>query len=342
MFSHKFFSKGVGNSLKVLLSGYYGYGNFGDELMRLSMEDFLKKYRIDYIIALPKRVNKDSISRFNLLELIGATFDTDVLIYGGGGLLQDITSSKSFLYYISSIQISFLLNKPVILFGNSFGPIKKSLDRCLLNKTLKNEKIYIFARDLVSYRFAKRINKNTVLSCDPAVRFLSTIDTLPEKKYDLILVPRNIQNVDKYDILLKYFSNIIVCPAQNTDINIAKIVSKRLNADYFDNPDDVNSVLSYLLSSKFIISERFHPTVVGAYFGIPFISLENSKAERFFRKYTSRKEFFAKDMIDIYQKLKSVSENPLYLKAEMDKECDESFKKLYKVLIKIKSFGSTF
>ncbi|AFG35205.1 hypothetical protein Ferpe_1100 [Fervidobacterium pennivorans DSM 9078] len=326
--------------MKVLLSGYYGYGNFGDELMRLSMEDFLKKYKIDYITALPKRESKDSISRFNLLELLGAIFDCDVLIYGGGGLLQDITSSKSFLYYISTIQLSFLLNKPVILFGNSFGPIKKPLDRCLLNKTLKNEKIYIFARDLVSYRFAKRINKNTVLSCDPAVRFLSTIDKLPEKKYDLVLVPRNIQNVDKYDILGKYFNNIIVCPAQNTDINIAKIVSKRLNADYFDNPDDVNSVLSYLLSSKFIISERFHPTLVGAYFGIPFISLENSKAERFFRKYTNRKEFFAKDMVDIYQRYKSVSENPLYLKSEMDKECDESFKKLYKLLIKIKSSGS--
>ncbi len=339
-FSHKSFSEGAGNSLKVLLSGYYGYGNFGDELMRLSMEDFFKKYKIEYTLALPKRISKDTISRFNLLELTGAIFDSDAFIYGGGGLLQDITSFKSFFYYVFSIHISFLLNKPVILFGNSFGPVRKPFDRFLLRYTLKNDKLYVFARDIVSYRYAKHINKTATLSCDPSIRFLSTLNTLPEKKYDLILIPRKIENVEQYDILKRYFQSIIVCPAQNSDIQTAKEISKRLNADYLDNPDDVNTVLSYILSSRFIISERFHPTVAGAYFGIPFISLENSKAERFFRKYTNRTDFFAKDLVDLPQRLNSVSESPLYLKLEMDKECDESFKKLYKTLIRIKSFGS--
>ncbi|AMW32780.1 polysaccharide pyruvyl transferase CsaB [Fervidobacterium changbaicum] len=323
--------------MKVLLSGYYGYGNFGDELMRLGMEDFFSKFKIDYTLALPKRVSKDTISRFNLLEVIGALFDSEALIYGGGGLLQDITSSRSFLYYISTVRLSLNLGKPVILFGNSLGPVRKGFNRWLLRTTLKNEKVYVFARDIVSYRYAKCLNKNAELSCDPAVRYLAKFQVLPDKQFDLVLVPRKVQNVEKYDILKHYFNNIIVCPAQSSDIDVAMKISRRLGAECIEQIDDINIVLSTILSAKFVVSERFHPTLVAAYFGIPFVSLENSKSERFFRKYTNRREFFAKDTVDFPKRFEQVISNPLFLKEKMDTECDDSFKKLYKLLIRIKS-----
>lgn len=325
--------------MKVLLSGYYGYGNLGDELMRMGMEDFLKRYKIDYTIALPKRVSKDSVSRFNLLEIIGAIFDADALIYGGGGLLQDVTSTRSFLYYVTTIYISLLMGKPVILFGNSFGPVKKPLNRFLLRKVIKNGKVYPFPRDLVSYRYAKRLNKHTELSCDPSVRYLATIQPLPEKTFEAVLVPRKIENIGKYDCLKRHFEKVLVCPVQYSDVETAKKIAQRLDAEVIDNPNDIQNVLSIILSSKFVISERFHPTLIAAYFGIPFISLENSKAERFFKKYTDRREFFAKDMLEFPQRYEKIVSAPLYLKTQMDKECEESFKKLYKILIRIKTLN---
>ncbi|MEJ5257719.1 MAG: polysaccharide pyruvyl transferase family protein [Fervidobacterium sp.] len=326
--------------MKVLLSGYYGYGNFGDELMRLSMEDFFKKYKIDYTIALSKSVSKDTISRFNIFELIGSIFDSDALVYGGGGLLQDITSSKSFLYYAATINIALIFKKPVILFGNSLGPVRKSYNRHILRSILRNKRVYLFTRDIVSFNYAKRLNSNTVLSCDPAVRFLKTVTEFPEKKFDLILIPRKAENIEKYIILKEYFQNIIVCPTQEGDLRTSLLVSKDLGAHLFDQPNDTEGVLRNILASKFIITERFHPALVGAYFGIPFISLENSKAERFFRKYTKSRKPFAKDLIGIEERILALKQEPLYLKEILDKEADESFKKLYSLLIKLKSFRS--
>lgn len=323
--------------MKVLLLGYYGYSNFGDELMRKAVEDFFRKFHVKYKIALPKRISKDTISRFNIFELIDAIYDSDIVIYGGGGLLQDVTSTKSFLYYSSIIWLSLTFQKPVILFGNSLGPVKKGINRFILRKILKDKNIFLFARDLVSYRYGKWLNKNTVLSCDPAIRYLKKIQIEKSDSYDLLIVPKKSSNAEKYDILKKYFSKIVVCPAQKTDIQVARVIANRLGCDLFEDTDNIEDVLSLILSSNFVISERFHPSLVASYFGIPFISLEGLKTIRFFGKYTDRKEFFAKDTVDILKRIEIVKSNPLYLKDVMDEEAEKSYKELYRLMIKLSS-----
>lgn len=323
--------------MKVLLIGYYGYGNFGDELMREGIEDFFKKFHVEYKIALPKRISKDTISRFNIFELIDAIYDSDIVIYGGGGLLQDITSTKSFLYYSFVIWLSLIFQKPVILFGNSLGPVKNGVNRFILKKILKNKNVFLFARDLVSYRYSKWLNKNATLSCDPSIRYLKKIQIEKSVNYDLLIVPRKSSNIEKYDVLRKYFSKITVCPAQKTDIQVAKVIANRLQCDLFEDVDNTEKVLSLILSANFVISERFHPSLVASYYGIPFISLEGLKTIRFFGKYTNRKEFFAKDTVDILKRIEIVRSNPLNLKDVMDEESEKSFKELYRLMIKLSS-----
>lgn len=329
--------------MKVFLLGYYGYGNFGDELMRKGIEEFFQKFNIQYRLALPKRVSKETLSRFNIFEIIEAIYESDVVVYGGGGLLQDVTSNKSFLYYATVINLSFLFQKPVILFGNSLGPVKNTLNRFILRNILKNKKLHLFSRDVISYRYGKYINSNTKLSCDPAIRYLKKIapeEPKSSEDLELLLIPhqkKNKEKLEQYDILKKYFSKIMVCPAQKTDEEVVKIIGKRLNAQICLDVSDTDMVISLILSSKFVISERFHPTVVASYFGIPFISLENSKATRFFRKYTRRKDFFSSSILDIPAKIEKIKSDPLNLKDEMDKEAEQSFKELYKLMIKITS-----
>lgn len=332
-------------SLKVLLLGYYGYGNYGDELMRLGITDFLKKFNIQYVTALPKRISKDTISRFNIFEILEYIYDSDAVIYGGGGLLQDITSTRSFLYYASVINLSLIMRTPVILFGNSIGPVKKKGNRILLRNILKNKNTFLFARDVVSYKYGLCLNKETELSCDPSIRYLRKFLSVEEfksknfdKTYDLLLVPKNNKkDIEEYSVLNNYFKNIIIAPAQRTDMEISKKLAKKLECELFEDIEDVDKFTSLILSSKFVISERFHPVVVASYYGIPFISLENSKSQRFFRKYTNRKEFFAKNLIDIEKRLMPILNEPLKLNEIMDKESDESYKKLYKTLLRATS-----
>jgi len=322
--------------LKVLLLGYYGYGNFGDELMRLALEDFFQKFEIQYVTALPKRQSNDTISRFNLFQIMGALYECDMLIYGGGGLLQDVTSLRSFLYYASVIELANMMRKPVVLFGNSLGPTKRWISRFILRQLVKKPDVYLFVRDVVSFRYAKRLNGNTILSADPSVRILRKFEVVPEKRYDLVIVPRNSERIHEYTIFGRKFNKVLVCPSQDTDIHVAKTIATNIGADLFEETHDVAESLKKILSGEFIISERFHPAVVASYFGVPFVSLENSKAQRFFRKYTKRRDFFAREVWEVEERIERIKREPLYLRDVMDKEADESFKQLYRLMLRLK------
>ena len=53
--------------------------------------------------------------------------DCDLLLSGGGSLLQDITSKRSLLYYLFILALGLLLKKKVMLFGQGIGPIHNRL-----------------------------------------------------------------------------------------------------------------------------------------------------------------------------------------------------------------------
>ncbi len=139
--------------MKVLLVGYYGYENFGDELMLKSIQDFLDKVQIEYVITMPHKVSENTISRFNPFEVIPAIVKSDAVVVGGGGILQDITSTRSFLYYYSFLEAALLFNKPIILFANSIGPVKKKFNRFLLRALLNHKNVFVFGRDPVTVRY---------------------------------------------------------------------------------------------------------------------------------------------------------------------------------------------
>lgn len=46
-----------------------------------------------------------------------------------GSLLQDTTSTRSLLYYLSVIRCAQLLGKPVMLYANGIGPVRRPANR---------------------------------------------------------------------------------------------------------------------------------------------------------------------------------------------------------------------
>ncbi len=319
--------------MKVLLVGYYGYENFGDELMLKSIQDFLDKVQFEYIITMPRKTAENTISRFNPFQVIPAIVKSDAVVVGGGGILQDITSTRSFLYYYSFLETAMIFNKPIILFANSIGQVRKRFNKFLLRTFLNRKNVYVFARDPVTLRYVNYVGGVAEQVCDPAPRILKKIyneNKECEKQYDLLLVPRKkIKDIE----FLKSFKNIAICPAQPKDELLSKIIAKSLDSQYIE-PD---KLLETILCSKMVLTERFHPAVVAGYFGIPFVLLNVGKGERFFSKYTKKKIYFAKDVYQFLENHQKVLSDPLKLKDIMDLETDESFKKLYGVLLKYKN-----
>ena len=90
----------------VLLCGYYGYGNCGDDIL---LHAAVARARITYphlpVLALTRTPAKDRLrfdvptaSRRNPLALYASLRKASVLILGGGSILQDRTSLRSLLY----------------------------------------------------------------------------------------------------------------------------------------------------------------------------------------------------------------------------------------------------
>lgn len=162
---------------RVLISGYYGYNNAGDEAILQSMvSEFRKVYSdIDIVVlsANPSKTaqlyNIKAISRNNLLHIFSEIKKCDLLISGGGSLFQDATSLFSPWYYSSIIMMAHFLKKPVFAYAQGIGPINNHFNKKLL-KCIMNWTYGISVRDKRSLNELKSFGIKREISCtiDPA------------------------------------------------------------------------------------------------------------------------------------------------------------------------------
>lgn len=124
-------------SARAVILGYYGYGNLGDEISLGAIVSALRDAgtaditvigRRPYSGILPDGVKlADGRSPYSL---IAALAHCDILIAGGGTLLQNATGEKSLIYYTSLMRLAAAMGKEVRLYGG-VGPLigKMARDR---------------------------------------------------------------------------------------------------------------------------------------------------------------------------------------------------------------------
>jgi len=122
---------GASRPARLLLSGYYGFGNFGDEAI---LEVFVEQWRArrpdDVITVLsqdPEATQKTygvaAVARMAWSALSEAIRSCDVLVSGGGGLLQSATSLRSLMYYASIIREAKRAGRKAAIFAQGIGPL---------------------------------------------------------------------------------------------------------------------------------------------------------------------------------------------------------------------------
>ena len=115
----------------MLISGYYGFGNLGDEaLLDVIVSHLRAAYpggSIDVLSADPAataaRLNVESTPRADLGAVRRAIDRADVVLSGGGGLLQNVTSLPSLLYYAGIVRTATRAHKRTMIFAQSIGPL---------------------------------------------------------------------------------------------------------------------------------------------------------------------------------------------------------------------------
>jgi polysaccharide pyruvyl transferase CsaB len=119
------------NAPHILISGYYGFGNFGDEVL---LEAMVRRLRgryptatIDVLSADPAttaaHLGVEATARGDLRAVRRAIARADVVLSGGGGLLQNVTSLRSLLYYAGIVRAAIRARKRTMIFAQSIGPL---------------------------------------------------------------------------------------------------------------------------------------------------------------------------------------------------------------------------
>lgn len=112
--------------IKLVICGYYGRGSLGDELI---LEAILRAVRS--LSAQKCGVGKGFLlhikvlSSKNPIKIFLTLSRSDIFVFGGGSLLQNLTSDASLLYYLAVIRAASMLSRKSIMLSNGIGPIKK-------------------------------------------------------------------------------------------------------------------------------------------------------------------------------------------------------------------------
>lgn len=128
---------------QVMISGYYGFDNLGDELILYVLVEELKRQGAQVLVLSnnPQKTREDygvrAIHRLALLEIIDELAHTQLLISGGGGLFQDVTGPMSPLYYGGIIHLANYFEVPVSFFAQGVGPLTRQVSRMLAQSAFR-------------------------------------------------------------------------------------------------------------------------------------------------------------------------------------------------------------
>lgn len=121
----------------VVICGAYGKGNLGDETILESILQQLRSEDGDLPICVlsktPRRTaklaNVRSIYTFSYLRLHRELSRAKLLISGGGSLIQDVTSTRSLLFYLHCIRAAHKNGCKVFMYGCGIGPVNRKRNR---------------------------------------------------------------------------------------------------------------------------------------------------------------------------------------------------------------------
>jgi len=138
---------------RVLVSGYCGCGNAGDEAILAGLVEGFRgscpPVQLTVFSGDPRATEAEHGVRAVPRGLASASRQaraSDLLISGGGGLLQDATSWRSPLYYLGVMKVAQAAGVPVACLGHGIGPLRRRFVRSAARRVLSGVQL-ITVRD---------------------------------------------------------------------------------------------------------------------------------------------------------------------------------------------------
>lgn len=289
----------------ILISGYYGFDNSGDDaILKAIVKDIRSRNSKVNINVLSKNPGKTeemygvkAVDRFNFREVFTAIRNTDLFISGGGSLLQDVTSTRSLVYYLAIMKLTKLMGKPVMVYANGIGPIERRLNR-ILAKNILNKVDLITLRDEKSFEYIEELgikNENTFVTADPVFTLQASSEERIQEILDLECIPKDKKMiglsirqwkrsddfipilVEAVDYMIeKYDVNVLLVPMHYPeDLNISKEIKTMAKKDCYviENQYSVEEIMGIINRFEIIIAMRLHSLIYAATQEVPMVGL---------------------------------------------------------------------
>jgi len=156
---------------KAILCGYYGKGNGGDEALLATLLQMLPDHVQPIVLSgnpqeTYSRYGVESCDRNSAFALWEACQKADYFLWGGGSLMQDVTSWASPIYYGGVMGFAQQQGLKAIAWGQGIGPLKRPFTQWLTRKVLEGCTA-VSVRDRASADLVQGWGITPVLAPDP-------------------------------------------------------------------------------------------------------------------------------------------------------------------------------
>ena len=299
---------------EIVISGYYGFTNAGDEAMLAAMiealTDLEPEIKITVISGNPvdtrQRHGVNAVYRLNYPEIARVLHRSDLLISGGGSLLQDVTSDRSLYYYLSIMMLAQKMNKPVMLYAQGIGPVRGSLAKNAM-RVIGNMVDLITVRDegsrleLASLGICKppiHVTADPVLAMHPVdteigrsilrrhgAEGASPLVGLSVREWKDWTHYKQVLAHCADQIMEQYGARVVLIPMQwPDDLEAARKVAVRMRNKPAILPDEytTSELLSLVGNLDMLIGIRLHALIFAAVMHVPMIGVSyDPKIDRF-------------------------------------------------------------
>ena len=171
-------------SPRLLLCGFYGCGNLGDDALLYALLRLLSLHApltsLTLLVGddprLCTRIGVKTVPRMHP-SVIAHLLRSGTVLLGGGSILQNTTGNASLLYYLTLLRLAQLFGKRTAILAGGLGPIRGAIPRFLTTAVLTRLD-YASFRDRDACRLAHRLGSPAPrLSADPA--WLLRCDPIP-------------------------------------------------------------------------------------------------------------------------------------------------------------------
>ncbi|MDO5331255.1 MAG: polysaccharide pyruvyl transferase CsaB [Bacillota bacterium] len=315
----------------LVICGAYGRGNAGDEAILKSIISEVRSVDENIPVWVMSRNPKEtqlwhqerSIYIFNPLTFIAALKKSKVFLSGGGSLIQDVTSSRSLMFYLYTLAVAKRNDCRVLMYGCGVGPITKKKHEKIVADTINDNVDVITLRDSMSLKLLRTIGvdkPNIIVSADPAFGLCPAADEDIKAAFASEQIPEGIKMmglclrewrtfIHLEDVAKaadygyrKYGLVPIFMSIEPKDIHIAKSVAGYLSKEtprYICNKPHHDSEMIGMLSRMDVVcGMRLHSLIFATASGTPTFALSYDVKDDGFYKDIGNNAIVSVDKIE--------------------------------------------